>query len=272
MFIGILMDMFSAFNLFAGQIIPSRGWFSSFYFPNERLLGSIYFVFSYGGRCVQGGTACILSFCRVSAVCFPILYRKLGHPEYAYTMHFFQMIGVVLMATLLLPRDYKYMLVNGRYYSELTDDTFQYVFHTVVATLNILCVVCVVVNNLITYVQFHLKFNKKGAVRGNVIPSTQYQMSRGKQKREASLERMTFIVSCMEILYFAFTFYAFLIQQSLNKRIFYFLYNILCAVYSSYSAWMLLIVSKPITTEFRQKFSKMSTTRSVRSVSSVIHS
>lgn len=96
MFVGIIVDMLSAVNIFTGQIIPARRqapsllslitliiirYFEDFLIPNENWLGKVFFFITYGGRCVQGATATILSFCRVSAVCFPVLYRKVGRSE-----------------------------------------------------------------------------------------------------------------------------------------------------------------------------------------------
>lgn len=65
---------------------------------------------------------------------------------------------------------------------------------------------------------------------------------------------MTAIVCSLELIYFAFVVYSLQINQTMNKRVFYFLYNILCVIYSTYSAWMLLLFSRPITVQFKQRF------------------
>ncbi|CAI2354057.1 unnamed protein product [Caenorhabditis sp. 36 PRJEB53466] len=267
MFIGILVDMVSAINLFTGQIIPARGWFATFYFANESWLGAIFYTISYGGRCVQGCTATILSFCRVSAICFPVLYRQLNQPKYTYFMQTLQLLGALAAPLLLLPRGYQYTSENGGYYSAFSDNSFRKPFYNFVAVLEVFFVLCIVVNNLVTYLMFRLKFGKGRITKRNSITATQHQAHREKQKRESSLDKMTFIVCCVELVYFAFVVYALQINQTMNKRVFYFLYNILCVIYSTFSAWMLLVFSKPITVQFQQKFSKLSTSRSTRSIS-----
>ncbi|CAP26986.2 Protein CBR-SRV-8 [Caenorhabditis briggsae] len=257
MFVGILVDITSAVNLFALQIIPARGWLSFFYFTNENWLGAIFYAITYGGRCVQGATATILSFCRVSAVCFPVFYQQLSYAKYTYTMQAMQLSGAVASVLLLLPREYKYMNENGGYYSAFVNNEFRKPFYNFVAVLEVFFVLSIVVNNLVTYITYHFKI-KKGASKRNSVSGSQYLMNREKQKRESSLDKMTAIVCCVELLYFAFVVYSLQINQSMNKRVFYFLYNILCVIYSTFSAWMLLLFSKPITIQFKQRFSKLS--------------
>uniref|UniRef100_A0A1I7UVI8 Serpentine receptor class gamma n=1 Tax=Caenorhabditis tropicalis TaxID=1561998 RepID=A0A1I7UVI8_9PELO len=148
MFIGILVDMTSAINLFVLQIIPARGWLSSFYFTNESWLGAIFYAITYGGRCVQGATAAILSFCRLS------------YAKYTYTMQAIQLSGAVASVFLLLPREYKYVNENGGYYSAFVNNEFRKPFYNFVAALEVIFVLSIVVNNLITYVTYRFKLKK----------------------------------------------------------------------------------------------------------------
>ncbi|EFP05693.1 CRE-SRV-8 protein [Caenorhabditis remanei] len=265
MFVGIMVDMTSAINLFVLQIIPAREWISFFYFTNESWLGAIFYAITYGGRCVQGATATILSFCRVSAVCFPMFYQKLSYAKYTYTMQAIQLSGAVAAVFLLLPREYKYVNENGGYYSAFVNNEFRKPFYNFVAVLEVFFVLAIVVNNLVTYITYKLK--KKSASKRNSVSGSQYLMNKEKQKRESSLDKMTVIVCCVELLYFAFVVYSLQINQSMNKRVFYFLYNILCVIYSTFSAWMLLLFSRPITIQFRQRILKLGSKRSTRSFS-----
>ncbi|CAB03129.2 Serpentine Receptor, class V [Caenorhabditis elegans] len=267
MFIGILVDMISAVNLFALQILPARQWLALFYFPNESWLGAIFYAISYGGRCVQGATASILSFCRVCAVCFPLFYQKLSYPKYTYTMQAIQLSGAVASVFLLLPREYKYVNENGGYYSAFVNNEFRKPFFNFVAVLEILFVLAIVVNNLVTYITYRFKLKKKVLSRRTSVAGSKYLDSREKQKKESSLDKMTAIVCSLELIYFAFVVYSLQINQTMNKRVFYFLYNILCVIYSTYSAWMLLLFSRPITVQFKQRFLRLSSKRSTRSIS-----
>uniref|UniRef100_A0A1I7UVI7 7TM_GPCR_Srx domain-containing protein n=1 Tax=Caenorhabditis tropicalis TaxID=1561998 RepID=A0A1I7UVI7_9PELO len=266
MFVGIIVDMISAINMFTGQVIPAKRWFEPFLIHHQNWLGSIFFVITYGARCIQGATATILSFCRVCAVCFPIFYHKLGQPYYIYTMQVLQLFGGFVAAFLLWPDVYEYIVEDDGLYSVGSDASNAEWFYNFVAILEVFFVVAIVVNNLVTYTMFKIKFNKSSVLNKAVISPSQYQMNHEKQKRENGLDKMTFIVCLVEIIYFAFVVYSLQINQAMNKRIFYFLYNILCVIYSTFSAWMLLIVSKPINSQFQQRFSNLSSRRT-RSIS-----
>ncbi|EFP05413.1 CRE-SRV-9 protein [Caenorhabditis remanei] len=282
MFVGIIVDMISAINMFTGQVIPAKRWLEPFLIHNQNWLGSIFFVITYGGRCIQGATATILSFCRVCAVCFPIFYQKLGQPYYIYTMQVLQLLGGLVALLLLWPDDYEYILEDNGYiesflllvkpccfrlYSVGSDETNADWFYNFVAIMEVFFVIAIVLNNLITYTTFKLKFNKKNSLKKSTVSPSQLQANQEKQKRENGLDKMTFIVCLVELIYFAFVVYSLQINQSMNKRVFYFLYNILCVIYSTFSAWMLLFVSKPINAQLHQRFSNLSSRRLTRSMS-----
>ncbi|CAB03130.3 Serpentine Receptor, class V [Caenorhabditis elegans] len=267
MFVGIIVDMLSTINMFTGQVIPARRWFEPFLIYNQSWLGSIFFVITYGGRCIQGATAAILSFCRVCAVCFPIFYHKLGEPWYLHTMQAVQLAGGVIAFVILWPDSYEYILEDNCFYSVGSDDTDADWFYNFVAIMEVVLVLAIIVNNVVTYTMFRLKFNKKSAIKSNSITPSQHQSNQEKQKRENGLDKMTFIVCLVELIYFAFVVYSLQINQYMNKRIFYFLYNILCVIYSTFSAWMLLIISKPINSQVRQRFSNLGGKKLTRSIS-----
>ncbi|KAF1752019.1 hypothetical protein GCK72_018573 [Caenorhabditis remanei] len=171
MFVGIIVDMISAINMFTGQVIPAKRWLEPFLIHNQNWLGSIFFVITYGGRCIQGATATILSFCRVCAVCFPIFYQKLGQPYYIYTMQVLQLLGGLVALLLLWPDDYEYILEDNGLYSVGSDETNADWFYNFVAIMEVFFVIAIVLNNLITYTMFKLKFNKMNNVVYDNFPA-----------------------------------------------------------------------------------------------------
>ncbi|CAP26985.2 Protein CBR-SRV-9 [Caenorhabditis briggsae] len=265
MFVGIIVDMISAINMFTGQVIPAKRWFEPFLLRHQSLLGATFITVTYGARCIQGATATILSFCRVCAVCFPIFYHKLGQPNYIYTVQFLQVSGVFVALALLGPDTYEYIMEDNGLYAVGSDDADAEWFYNFVTIMEVFFVLAIVANNMVTYTMFKVKFSKKKNI--NTISPSKYQGSQEKQKRENGLDKMTFIVCLVEIIYFAFIVYSLQINQSMNKRVFYFLYNILCVIYSTFSAWMLLFVSKPINAQFHQRFLSLTSRRSTRSMS-----
>ncbi|EGT42524.1 hypothetical protein CAEBREN_31409 [Caenorhabditis brenneri] len=267
MFVGIIVDIISAINMFTGQVIPARRWMEPFLLHNQSILGSVFYVITYGGRCIQGATATILSFCRVCAVCFPIFYQKLGQPKYIYTMQVLQLFGGGVALVLLWKDEYEYILEDNGLYSVGSDETNADWFYMFVAIMEVFFVVVIVLNNLVTYTMFRLKFNKKNAMKNNGVSPISSQTNQEKQKRESGLDKMTFIVCLVELIYFAYIVYSLQINPYMNKRIFYFFYNILCVIYSTFSAWMLLIVSKPINTELKRMFLIIGGKRLTRSIS-----
>ncbi|EGT58431.1 hypothetical protein CAEBREN_24195 [Caenorhabditis brenneri] len=182
-------------------------------------------------------------------------------------MQALQLSGAVASIFLLLPREYKYENENGGYYSAFRNNEFRKPFYNFVAALEICFVLSIVVNNVVTYASYHFKMKKRVSSKRNSVSGSQYVANRDKRRRETSLDKMTVIVCCVELIYFAFVVYSLQINQSMNKRVFYFLYNILCVVYSTFSAWMLLFFSRPIAVQFKQRILKLSAKRSARSFS-----
>uniref|UniRef100_A0A8R1DFC6 Uncharacterized protein n=1 Tax=Caenorhabditis japonica TaxID=281687 RepID=A0A8R1DFC6_CAEJA len=164
-----------------------------------------------------------------------------------------QFFGAFVAAALLIPDRYEYFYENDGYYSVGSDEIHAEWFYNFAAILEVFFVLCIVVNNVVTYTTFHWRFGKK-SIAQKPNPGSQSQLSRERQKRESSLDRMTFIVCCVELVYFAYVVYSLQINPYMNRRVFYYFYNILCVIYSTFSAWMLLLVSQPITIEFRQLF------------------
>ncbi|CAB03126.1 Serpentine Receptor, class V [Caenorhabditis elegans] len=267
LFVGIIVDIISVINMFMGQVVPAQRWFEPFLIRNQNWLGSVFLVITYGGRCIQGATAAILSFCRVCAVCFPIFYRKLGEPCYLFIMQAIQLGGGVLAWVLLGPDLYEYILEDDGLFAVGSEVSESLWFFDFAAVMEVVLVIAIIVNNVITYVMFRMKFKKKVVFNKNAITPRQMQSSQEKQKRESGLDKMTFIVCFLELVYFAFVVYSLQINQTMNKRTFYFYYNILCVIYSTVSAWTLLIFSKPINLQVREKFSKLSSKKVTRSIS-----
>ncbi|CAB3399095.1 unnamed protein product [Caenorhabditis bovis] len=247
--IGMIVDLVALINIFVGQVMPAQRVLEGFFAKFQLWVGRLYFTITYASRCVQGATAMLLSFNRVCAVVFPVLYRKLGTRNYLWTQQFIQLFGSVAAVILLAPREYIFRFENLGWYAAMVDNQFRKRFFILVAILEVIFVFMVVVNNVTMVVAFRCKYRvRKISSRASSLINERILLE--KQRQEQSMTNMTFIICTVELTYFLFVVYTLQINQSINKRYFYFFYNILGVVYSIFSPWLLLLFSRPITTEF----------------------
>ncbi|CAI5451685.1 unnamed protein product [Caenorhabditis angaria] len=211
-----------------------------YFFDGGNYLGKFYFTVTYCGRGIQGATAMLLAFNRVSAVCFPIFYRKFTETSYTIVMQIIQISAGIIAIFLLLPREYEYIYKDEGYYGGSDDEQFWNSFYYFVGGLEVLFVTSIVVCNVGMVVSYHFTFQVD---RRN---SVNQRISNEKQKAEQNMGKMTIIICSFEIIYFIFIVNNLILWPDMNKRYFYFFYNPLGILYSTFSAWMLLFFSKPI--------------------------
>ncbi|CAI5451686.1 unnamed protein product [Caenorhabditis angaria] len=247
---GMIIDIFSAINIFLGQIIPAKNWFSFLYTDdqNGNYLGKVFYTITYGGRCIQGATAMLLAFNRVSAVCFPLFYRKMTNSFWSIIMNFIQTSGGFASLILIFPKSYTYYSENDGFYAAFNDQNFRKWFYIFVSLLEVLFVISIVFFNIATLASFHFSIKLSGSSNSLNRRNSQVnqRISSEKQRVEQSMTRMSFIVCTVEVIYFVFIVYTLLLHSNMNKRYFYYFYNILCIFYSTFSAWMLILFSPPI--------------------------
>ncbi|KAK5964864.1 hypothetical protein GCK32_014020 [Trichostrongylus colubriformis] len=74
-----------------------------------------------------------------------------------------------------------------------------------------------------------------------------------KQRQENNLTIVSVVTCAIEIAYYLYILYAFLIQPHLNTRVFYLLYNVFNDIYAGASAWLILSFSSTLQQHLRNQ-------------------
>ncbi|KAF8355868.1 srv-7 [Pristionchus pacificus] len=239
--IGGLIDISAMFNNYFGSIFPAKGWLL-WYYLSSPTTGRIYLMIAWGTRMSQGCTVLLLAFNRTTAVLRPTSYGKFWTQRVGRAAIAFQIIpGILYGGILSFTELFWQQKSNGGWYIQFGDPVFRLRYFAASFVFQSILLFLIAGNYVIVLLFFRVKYGLA------VLPSDarSQRLFKDKQKQEKRLVYISMIVCTLEIICFFFSVYFFVINTTVNTRVFYLIYNGMNDLYAATPPYLLILFSTP---------------------------
>ncbi|KAK6032350.1 hypothetical protein OSTOST_01465 [Ostertagia ostertagi] len=136
-------------------------------------------------------------------------------------------------------------------YIQFEDLNFRAKYFNFAYALDTFFVVAIIIINITMMITLKRKYRLRKSA--SYCASLNQKVLSEKQRQENNLTIVSVVTCAIEIAYYLYILYAFLIQPHLNTRVFYLLYNVFNDIYAGASAWLILSFSTTLQQHLRNQ-------------------
>ncbi|KAK6061671.1 hypothetical protein COOONC_00664, partial [Cooperia oncophora] len=163
----------------------------------------------------------------------------------------FQFSLGITIGSFLIPQKFFWKKQARGIYIQFEDLNFRAKYFTFAYALDTFFMVFIIIINITMMITLKRKYRLRKSA-SYCAPLNQKVLS-DKQRQENNLTIVSVVTCAIEIAYYLYILYAFLIQPHLNTRIFYLLYNVFNDIYAGASAWLILSFSTTLQQHLRNQ-------------------
>ncbi|CAJ0609145.1 unnamed protein product [Cylicocyclus nassatus] len=239
--VGAILDIIAIINNYIGNIIPARGWLLDFYMSQGTTIGHVYVIIAWMTRCSQGCTVTLLALNRATAVCNPMKHKRIWNSRWANLVFLFQLSLGICLGTFLIPQKFIWKKQGRGIYIQFEDLRFRMRYFIFAYALDTFFVVLIIIINITMLIKLKRKYRLRKS--SSYCAALNHKVLSEKQRQENNLTIVSVVTCALEIAYYLYIVYAFIIKPQLNTRVFYLLYNVCNDIYAGASAWLILSFS-----------------------------
>ncbi|KAL6722774.1 hypothetical protein Aduo_017863 [Ancylostoma duodenale] len=184
----------------------------------------------------------------IAVVCIMIMLRKTTYKGMFYRIF---MVGAILDIIAILNNYIGAIFPARRIYIQFEDMNFRARYFIFALALDTFFVVSIIIINITMMLRLKRKYRLRKSA-SYCAPLNQKVFSE-KQRQENNLTIVSVVTCAIEVAYYLYIIYAFMIRIHMNTRLFYLLYNVFNDIYASSSAWLILSCSPTLRQHLRNQ-------------------
>ncbi|EPB80587.1 hypothetical protein ANCCEY_00301 [Ancylostoma ceylanicum] len=214
-------------------------------------IGHLYIIVAWTTRCSQGCTVTLLALNRATAVCSPIRHKRIWNSPWANLVFLIQFSLGICIGSFLIPQKFYWKKQAKGIYIQFEDMNFRARYFIFALALDTFFVVSIIIINITMMLRLKRKYRLRKSA-SYCAPLNQKVLSE-KQRQENNLTIVSVVTCAIEVAYYLYIIYAFMIRIHMNTRLFYLLYNVFNDIYASSSAWLILSCSPTLRQHLRNQ-------------------